>query len=156
MHKRNKGRGSLCICSKQIIVSKSGCGSQRERCSGSRHCASISCFLNFTAHVIQSRIIFKPGLTRMTRTKCDLGDPTRFQCCSELTCLNFLYVRSEGDFCWVMIRSVWPMCIVMLWHKKPISYVFWSPRPIPCVHQKGSGEHPLPVLFSSSPEFGEG
>ena len=55
-----------CICTKEIkgraprafaaniIVSKSGHGSQSERCSGSRHCASISCFLNFVAHVIQS------------------------------------------------------------------------------------------------------
>jgi len=51
--KEIKVRAPHAFAASKIIVSKSGRGSQSERCS-SRHCASISGFLNFMAHVIQS------------------------------------------------------------------------------------------------------
>jgi len=77
MHKRNKGRGSPCICSKQ------------NRKVGVAHEVNVAIIvLPYRAFSIrgsrdpirgQTRIIFKLGLTRMTRTKRDPDDPTRFQ-----------------------------------------------------------------------------
>jgi len=55
------------------IASKSGRGSWSERCSG-RRCFT-SRFLNFASNPGQTQIIFNPGLTLMTRTKCDPVDP---------------------------------------------------------------------------------
>jgi len=52
--KEIKGGAFRAFAGRKIIVSKSGRGSRSERCSGSCHCASISCFLNFAVHVIQS------------------------------------------------------------------------------------------------------
>ena len=84
-----------CICTRaglsvhlqlaNIISSKSGRGSRSECCSGRRCCTSRSRFLILRLTWFnpgQTRIIFKPGLTRMTRTKrdpVDPDDPTRFQ-----------------------------------------------------------------------------
>ena len=68
--KEIKGGDPRAFAASKIIVSKSGRGSRSERCSDSCHCASISCFVNLVAHVIQSGS--EPD-------KTGPGDPTRFQ-----------------------------------------------------------------------------
>ena len=77
MHKRKKGQSSPYICSKQIsFLWKVGVApkvSQSSLCS-QIVLSLISCLTWF--NLGQTRIIFKPALTQMTRTK---RDPTRFQ-----------------------------------------------------------------------------
>ena len=60
----------------KIIVLKSGRGSRSERCSGSHHCAFLILWLTWSIPG-QTWIIFKPGLTRITRTKRDPVDPDK-------------------------------------------------------------------------------
>ena len=76
-----------CTSRLQSMITKHGSGSKRTYVG-----IVAPPYLNFALHVIQSRIIFKVGLTRMNQTKRDLvdpddlRDPTWFKLWYRITC----------------------------------------------------------------------
>ena len=74
MHTQNKGCGSPCTCSQQILFKNWVWLTKANVTEASVVAPPYRVFLNFASHVIQSRSDpdnFKAGLTRMTQTKCD-------------------------------------------------------------------------------------
>jgi len=95
--KQIKGGAPRAFAASKIIVSKSGCGSRSECCSGSCHCAFLISRITWS-NPGQTRIIFKPGLTRTKRDPVDPDDPTRFQRWFPSLC-NWRTVAMMGQVC---------------------------------------------------------